>query len=238
MQKTTIMCLSLLLCFGLSACGKKTANNESLNALKGGLEVKENNSLTGWLKKGKAVECEVMSPQGKIIMKAKNGAVLMEGVPYYSADSAGAQPKAENGAILSANGWTYMWDKESKKGTKMNNAELDEMSKDGTEAGGVSEEDSAKDWNKMVEDWDEAQIGFDCKEASLGDDLFSEPQGVEFTDLTDLLTNLPKIDTNNLEGMNQPEVPAMPDIKDLKIPQGANQEDIEKILEEGGVKAE
>ncbi len=58
-------------------------------SLKGGFEVTANNTLLGWLKKGKTVECSVETPMGKILMFAQNEKVRMEGIPYFSIDSMG-----------------------------------------------------------------------------------------------------------------------------------------------------
>lgn len=227
MKKTIIICLSLALCLSMSACGKKTVKND-VQAPTGGLEVKENNTLSGWLKKGKAVECEVLSPEGRVAIKSKNNAVRMEGIPFYSADSAGSQSEAANGVLLTANGWTYTWDMETKKGTKINNAELA-----ATGTGEESEEaDANKDWNAMVKEWDDAQTGYDCREASLDDELFTEPADIEFTDLTAMLNGASDFATGTLEDMEVPEIPGSPTLDGLDIPEGANQEDIEEILED------
>lgn len=226
MKKITIITFSLIMCLGITACGKKTASNNAPAVPQGGLEVKENNTLLGWLKKGKAIECEVLSPSGRVTVKSKNEAVRMEGIPFFSPDSAGTQPSATNGVLLSANGWTYMWDQETKKGTKINNAEIARLNGDESAA------DVNKDWNEMVQEWDETQVGYDCKEATLSDELFTEPVGIEFTDLTEILTGAESLMGSATGDLPLPEMPGNIDMKDLEIPAGANQEEIEAILED------
>lgn len=225
MKKIVIVTLSLIFCLSMTACGKKAVQN-SAPAPTGGLEVKENNTLLGWLKKGKAIECEVLSPSGRVAIKSKNEAVRMEGIPFFSPDSTGAQPNAANGVLLSANGWTYMWDQETKKGTKINDAELAELS------GEEEAADVNKNWNEMVKEWDDAQIGYDCREVALGDELFSEPADIEFTDLTEILTGAKNMADEALKNLPMPEVPENINMDGVTIPEGATQEDIEKLLEE------
>ena len=183
----------------LSACGKKEEKKEVVSNSKGGLEVVDNNTLMGWLKKGKAVECRIMSPEGDIVMKTKNEAVYMEGVPYMSMDSSGEQSEASNGVMLTVGDWTYMWDKVTKKGTKMNNKELEALGGEGDEA----EELDEKEWENMAEEWDDSGVEYSCKEIKVADSLFEEPKGIEFTDMNEMMKGLSNIGKNLEEQMNR-----------------------------------
>lgn len=224
MKKTIIFCLSIALCLSMTACGKKAAD-KAANAPAGGLEVKEKNTLSGWLSKGKAIECEVLSPEGKVVIKSKNEAVRMEGISYFSLDSAGAQPNAANGVWLNAGGWMYMWDAETKKGSKINMAALSEANTDDQDG------DIGKTWNEMVAEWDKTEIGYDCQETAMADELFIEPSDIEFTDLTEILTSAENLLAPVADDSAEPPMPDMSDLENLKIPAGANQEDIEALLE-------
>ena len=210
-----------MICLGLSACGKKEAKNDvQVAAPEGGLVVKENNTLMGWLKKGKAVECRVSSPEGEMIIKTKNEVVRMEGIPYFSPDSSTEQPKAENGVMLTVGDWTYMWDTSTKKGTKMNFKELEEIGKENGEADGSDR----KDWDEMVEAWEDMDVAYECKELRLDDKLFTEPEDVDFMDLGAMMIGLQE-HTDKL-------------MNNLGSPEGMNQEDIEKMLEDMDISQE
>ena len=216
MKKALILSLSLMICFGFSACGKKeTKNDVQVAAPEGGLVVKENNTLMGWLKKGKAVECMVSTPEGEMIIKTKNEVVRMEGIAYFSPDSSAEQQKAEDGVVLTVGDWVYMWDISTKKGTKMNFKELEAMGN--KEAKAVEEEDR-KDWGDMVEAWEDMDVVYECKELRLDDELFVEPKDVDFMDLGAMMTGMQENADKLMEGLESPE--------------GMNQEDIEKMLED------
>ena len=215
MKKALILSLSLMICLGLSACGKKEAKNDvQVAAPEGGLVVKENNTLMGWLKKGKAVECSVTTQEGKMIVKTKNEVVRMEGMPYLSPDSSAEQPKAENGVMLTVGGWVYTWDTSTKKGSKMNIKELEAINKEADEI----VEDDKNDWDKMVKAWEDMGAEYECKELRLDDELFAEPKDVDFMDLGAMMTGMQENADKLMESLESPE--------------GMKQEDIEKMLED------
>ena len=199
MKKALILSLSLILCFGFSACGKKEAKNDiQVFAPEGGLIVKENNTLMGWLKKGKAFECRVTSPGGEMIIKTKNEVVRMEGTPYFSPDSSGEQPKAENGVMLTVGDWMYMWDTSTKKGMKMNLKELEAIGQEEDEI----DDGDRKEWDEMVEEWEDMDVAYECKEVKLDDELFAEPKDVNFMDLSATMTGIQENTDKLMEGLN------------------------------------
>jgi len=221
MKKALILSLSLIICLGFSACGKKEAKNDvQILTSKGGLFVEENKSLMGWLKKGKTVECKVSSPDGEMIIKTKNEVVRMEGVQYFSPDSSAKQSKAENGVMLTIGDWMYMWDDLIKEGVKMNFKELEEIKQEESEI----ENGSRKEWDEMVNEWENADVVYECKEVSLDDELFAEPKDIDFIDLSALIINMPKNMDKVMENLGSPE--------------NINQEDIEKMLENMNINGE
>lgn len=197
MKKTLIFSLMFVMMLSLSACGRKEKKQEPINKTSGGLEVAENNTLMGWLKRGKAVECRVMSPDGDIVVKTKDDAVYMEGIPYVSADSSGKTSEAKNGVMLTVGDWTYTWDKKLGKGTKMNNKEMAVLDPE-DKAG----EPGEKGWENMTKEWEDSGFKYSCKEIKVDDNLFKEPQGVEFTDLGEMMKGLSDIGKNLEEQMN------------------------------------
>ena len=197
MKKTLILSLMFIMMLSLSACGKKEEKKEIVSNSGGGLEVVDNDTLMGWLKKGKAVECRIMSPEGDIVMKTKDEAVYMEGVPYMSMDSSGEQPEAGNGVMLTVGDWMYTWDKVTKKGTKMNSKEIEALAPEEDE-----EELDEKEWEDMAEEWEDSGFEYRCKEIKVDDSLFQEPKGIEFTDMNEMMKGLSDIGKGLEEQMN------------------------------------
>lgn len=182
MKKKIIFILVLFMALSLSACGKKDDKASMDENAQKAAEVFENKSLLDWLKGGKTVECTIKSPEGNIVTTTKNDAVRMEGIPYFSMDSSGEAPKPENGVMLTVGDMTYTWDKATKKGSKMNTREMDEIYD-------VEERDEAEPegWDEIAKSWDESGFDFDCKEVNVDNDLFEEPKDVDFQDLTEMM---------------------------------------------------
>ena len=184
MNKKIVITLLLLLAFSLSACAKKEETKQvENNVKKGGMQVVENKSLKDWFGGDKTVECRIKSPEGDIVVTTKGDNSYIEGVPYISADYQGEMPEASNGVMLTVGDWTYMWDKVTKKGTKMNMKELDEISGDI----GEEEANNEEDFDSMAEEWEDSGFKYDCKEVKVGDDFFMEPKGVEFKNLNEMM---------------------------------------------------
>ena len=221
MKKAIILSLSLMICFGFSACGKKeTKIDVQVSAPEGGLIVKENSTLMDWLKKGKAVECRVTSPEGEMIIKTKSEVVRMEGIPYFSPDSSGEQPKAENGVMLTVGDWMYTWDTSTKKGMKMNLKELEAIGQEENKTDNVD----MKKWDEMVDEWEDMDVAYECKEVKLDDELFTEPKDIDFMDLSAMMTGMQEGADKLIECLNNSE--------------NMNQEDIEKMLEDMNIGGE
>ena len=232
MKKVIVLSLSLIICFSLSACGKKSVKKDAqVIEPNGGLVVKENKTLFGWLKKGKAVECIIDSPEGQVIIKTKNEAVRMEGIQYLSSDPNAEQPKAENGVMLTVGDWMYMWDTSTKKGTKMNYKELEEMGLAEKETG---DEYNEKEWSKMVKAWDDMNVDYKCNEVKIDDKLFSKPEDVDFVDLAGMMTDMQKgadeliKNLGNPEDMNQEDIEAMLEDMEIESPEDISREDLLK----------
>ncbi len=139
--------------------------------------------MLDWLKGGKVVECTIKSPEGNIVVKTKNEAVRMEGVPYFSTNSSGEMPEAGNGIMLTIGDWTYTWDKVTKKGTKMNMKELEKIAPEEDESG-------PEEWDDIAEEWDDSGFEYDCKEIKADDALFEEPSDVDFQDLNEMMSGM------------------------------------------------
>jgi len=181
MNKKIVISLVLMLALTLSACGKKEETVSKNKEVKQKIENLERNSLVDWLRGDKTVECTIQSEGGDIVVTTKGDSSYMEEIPFMSPDSQGEMPKAGNGAMLTIGDWTYMWDKETKKGTKMNMKEMEEFTEENEE--GIEEEDDQV--GKMAEQWEDSGFEYDCKEVKVDESLFREPKDIEFNDLSE-----------------------------------------------------
>jgi len=195
MKKVLILSLMLFMLISLSACAKKEKQETKIKK-SGGLEVVAHKSLKDWFKKNKAIQCKIKSSSGDIVVSTKGKDVYMEGIPYIDANSQSDKTEMNNGAMLTIGDWTYMWDKKTKKGTKMNNKEMGNM-------GEEVEENNPKDINinKMADEWENSEVDYECEEVSPKKALFNVPQDVEFKDLTEMMKGLSDIGKNLEEQM-------------------------------------
>jgi len=187
MKKATALILIITFSLFLGGCFKKKAPEAQNSASpEDGLTVKENNTLMGWLKKGKGVECTVSSPEGNITVKTKDNKVRIDGIPYAFGAAAGAEA-INNGVSLTDGDWTYFWS--GKEGMKMNNKKMEELSAD------LEQKKNAEDnqWENMVGNWEEDGFNYDCSNKTLLDNIFTPPSDVVFTDLTEMMSGLSEI---------------------------------------------
>ncbi len=168
-------------------------------------QVVDNNSLLGWLKRGKSVECTLSTGEGTMTMQAKDNKVRIEGLPYMFGGSDTETPSMD-GVSLTTGDWVYMWSGD--KGTKMNIKSMQET---------MDEEQKEKaedyDWEEMAEGWD-AQYKYECQEKSLPDSLFEPPANVEFTDWTETMSQLQEIGQQLQEGLGEGGNMNMEDIEE------------------------
>jgi len=144
-----------------------------------GLRVVQDDSLNGWIKRKRTVQCKLTNEQGELTIKVKNDKVRIEGIPYaFGGQSADAD---NNGISLTDGDWVYIWNGQT--GTKMN---LKNMQAGMTEEQKIKAADYS--WEDSVKKWESA-YKYDCAEKGLGDDLFIPPTDVVFTDMTDMMTN-------------------------------------------------
>jgi len=212
MKKIIILLLVVSVSFGLSGCGKKKqASTQDQAKQKKDLVVEEDNSLFGWLKRGKAVECTIKSPEGDMIVRTKDNKVRIDGVPYVSFENMEEEPSMD-GAMLTIGDWTYMWDKKSKKGTKMNQKKMEALAGDSSEE---IPEESKKDWQDSVKEWEKDGFKYDCKEIKMTDTEFKAPEDVEFTDYTEFFTGMAEMGKEMQEKSDAGEQFNMEDLEEM-----------------------
>lgn len=206
----------------------RSKDSESIKSEKSeitsGLKVTEISSLSGWLKRGKSVECTLSTDEGTITMKTKDGKIRIEGIPYMFGSGDVTTPDI-SGVSLTAGDWVYMWS--GNKGTKMNLKAMQES---------MSEEQKEKaedyDWEEMAEGW-EAQYQYECQEKRLSDNLFEPPADVEFIDWTETMSQLQQIGQQLQGGLDEGETMNMEDIEEQLEKMG-----MEDLMEKYGIEQE
>jgi hypothetical protein len=185
--------------------GDKAADEEA-QPITPGLSVVADDSLLGWMGRN-SVECSVTSPEGVMKIMLKDQKVRIEGIPYaFAADPA----QAANGVSLTDGDWVYMWS--GGKGTKMNLKKMQETMT--PEQKKLSKDYS---WQETARDWDTNGLQYSCEEKKLDNGLFTAPEEVVFTDMTDTLIDLQQVGQKIQNATGGGEV---------------NMEDIEAQLEE------
>jgi hypothetical protein len=220
MKKTTIIILSLALGLSLSACGKKEApaavTQDSPSA--------EQKSLMQWVEGGGSVECVMRAPEGDLVIKTQGDKVRMEGMPAImpmdTSDPAAGGDQNQIGTTIYNGDWMYSWS--GTKGTKMNQKRIQELSE---EMGGIDEEEAetSQDWTDTVAEMEDMQVAYECEPKTFAASEFTEPSGVEFTDLTAQFEQMAEMTRNmqeslnngNLDPNNLPPPPDLPDMDAL-----------------------
>jgi len=179
----------------------------------------EQMGILNWLTSGKGVECSISSPEGAVIVKAKNGKVRIEGMAFAMPNS---ESQADKGVYINDGEWIYMWN--GSEGTKMNIESMKKIS---------GEEEDDYSWQDWANDWQEDKVGYDCKDKNLDDSLFQAPSNVNFKNLTEMMENLDEMNKKLEESIDAGEILDMEEI--MEQFEAMNQEDIENKLEEMGV---
>ena len=186
MKKLLVMIFLIVFALGVSGCKKKNQTVVPENKGKVGLEVVENNSLTGWLKRGKGVECTIEDPDGnKMVVQTKNNKVRMSGIPYINMGNLNEASEPEmNGVSITDGDWMYTWS--GNEGVKMNLKKMEEM------AGEFSDEEpeDQKTWEESITELEDENVDYNCKEKRLSDDLFVPPKNVNFMDYSTLMEDM------------------------------------------------
>lgn len=199
-----LLVLVLVASFALTGCFGKKETSKTVN----GLQVKENNSLMGWLKKGKAVECTLNDENGEMKISTKGDKVKIEGVPYMFASMNGGQidpGEMPKGTSLTVGDMMYTWSGD--KGIKMDIKKMEETASDMAEKAGIEEEPESpgEDWEDQVGAWEAMGLDYDCKEVNLSDNAFTPPSDVTFTDLNEQMDNMQKAADDFLNKMGSGE---------------------------------
>ncbi len=214
--------ISLLVVFGvalsLGGCFKKAGyiNQDDSKA-------KQYSSLMSWLKSGKGVKCVVETPQGEIIISAKDDKTRIDGIAFADMTNPASAGETQPGVSLTDAEWIYMWG--GKSGIKMN---IDEMNKTSEEMGSndrIDPEDYS--WESWVSDQEETGMNYNCHEEKLSDDIFQAPSDVEFRDLGEMMKGLGDLSNGLTDSFG-----GNGDVPSFEGSQAMSQEDIEQRLEE------
>lgn len=213
MQKPTLIILTLALSLSLSACGKK----EAPAAVSQGSPVEEQKSLIEWLKGGEGTECVIQTPEGEMVIKSQDGQTRIEGMPVMLPPDAGSLEE-QTGVAIYKGDWIYMWS--GNIGTKMNQKRMEAIAAEMGEEMPM-EEEQAEDWTDVVAGMEEMEVAYDCSAKTFAASEFSEPSGVEFTDLTAQFEQMAEMTKTMQESMNSGNfdpgnLPAPPELPDME----------------------
>jgi len=146
-----------------------------------GLKVNKNNTLLGWLKRGKGVRCAIKSEDEEVIMQTKNNKVRIDGLAGMMGQT--EEETEEPGAMISDGEWVYIWS--GTGGMKMNIKDMQESMPEEQKA-------QAKDysWENMAKAWQDEEAEYDCKEARIADTIFTPPNNIEFVDFSQFMSGM------------------------------------------------
>lgn len=189
----------IILPFGMTGCFKKEVQEEARQGqteVQGGIKVNEPNTIMGWLKSGKGMECEIMSPEGdKMIVLAKENKVKISGFPYF--DMANPDPEETvAGHSLTIGDMMYMWG--GKNGMKMDMKKMEEMAQ---ELGEEASEEEPDTWEDMISDLDEQNADYDCREKRIFASDFEVPTDVVFQDLGGFMEGMADMSKQMQDGL-------------------------------------
>lgn len=200
MKKTLL--LVLFFAFFLSACGPNADQTTGQNGNQ--IQPEQNKfSLKNALTAGQSLRCSYEMNGEKVTTLVKGDKYKIEGI--------GAMGESNNGGMVSDGTFMYMWDEESKKGTKYDikvMQELDLESKTETD----KEDYSQFDFQEWA-DTQENQYKVDCQPAVLTDAEFAPPSDVIFTDLTQTMVEMNELGKKMQANPNQ--MPSAEDIENM-----------------------
>jgi len=184
----------------LTACGPKTQPKQNQGSQTPNQQ-QEKFSLKNALTAGQSLRCnyEMNGDQITTLIKGNK----------YKIDGMGSMGEANNGGMVSDGTFMYMWDDETKKGTKYDIKVVQEMGKDS------QEETENNDYSQFdFQEWAETQEGkykIDCQPVVLTDAEFTPPSDVTFQDLTQTMIQLNEMSKKMQANPNQ-----MPNSEDLE----------------------
>jgi hypothetical protein len=162
-----------LVAFTLTGCFKKqeqTANQQS-----GGIQ----NIFGG----NKGMKCVYEMNGQTVTTYVKGDKVRTEGVQ--------TEGNSVDGMMISDGEWMYTWDSVSKKGTKMNIKQIEEMAGDDMTKE-VESDEIPEDMQVEIEKMED-EFAAKCSNEKINDSMFVPPTDVEFTDMTQGIDEMNKL---------------------------------------------
>lgn len=183
-----------------------------------GLKVNANNTLLGWLKRGKGVKCTVQAEEGEMVVQTKNNKVRIDGMAGMMGQS--EEKSEEPGAMISDGEWVYIWSGD--EGMKMNIAAMEESmpQEQKTQAEDYS-------WENMAKAWQDEEVEYDCKEASIADSAFTPPSNIKFVDFSEFMSGMTELGQEMEEKYGTGEESEIMDGGEEATP-----EDLEEMMED------
>lgn len=195
-MKKILTILGFLLLTGCSVLTPKTAEPEIDQMGEQNQQTEENSqqetAFTGsmWELLGRqSVECtwDQSDEEGQ-----SQGRIYVDGQRMAGNMSANYGGEVMNMQMMSDGEWMYQWSEGTNQGTKMNLDSLEQMSDDTQEP---ESEVESEDMEALSQDYN-----YECQPWQVNESVFSLPQDVEFTDLSQMMMqveNLPQLDGQN-----------------------------------------
>lgn len=158
-----------------------------------------------------AAKCVITSKDGAYTVMTDGKRVRIDGIAMPSKDSAGGTAP---GTMINDGRYAYLWS--GTEGTKFDLEALKSITQsfERPEGAGIPEADP-KDWKEWAESLEASGAQYDCDAATVSESDFTLPATVQFTDLSELMKQMPK----DMKAV-MPNQGAAPDMSQLKLPAG------------------
>lgn len=162
-----------------------------------GAETENKQGLLDFLTTRGAAECTITSKEGTYTVKTDGKRARIDGIEVPATD-----PKAgmTRGTMINDGQYVYMWS--GNQGMKIDMTSATENAPQGAPA------TDPKDWKSWAQSLETSGVTYDCDAATVSQGDFTPPATVQFTDLSQLMRQIPK----DMKAVmpNQGSVPNMP----------------------------
>lgn len=172
----------------------------------GSVPAEETPGLLDFLTTRGAAKCVITSKDGQYTVMTDGKRARIEGIQVPAAD-----PKAgmTSGTMINDGQYAYMWS--GTQGMKIDTAAAVVAAPEKS----VSSAADPKDWKGWAQSLEASGVTYDCDAATVSPADFTPPATVQFTDLSELMKQMPK----DLKAV-MPDQGSIPDMQQYKLPAG------------------
>lgn len=171
----------------------------------GSVPAEDTPGLLDFLTTRGAAKCTITSKDGRYTVMTDGKRARIDGIQVPAAD-----PKAgmASGTMINDGRYAYMW-----SGTQ--GMKIDTATVAGTSEKSASSAADPKDWKGWAQSLEASGVTYDCDAATVSESDFTPPATVQFTDLSELMKQMPK----DLKAA-MPDQGSIPDTQQYKLPAG------------------